>query len=206
MGDRAQSVEQALANHFVAKKGGSLKGARPAGQWIDEAATFAEADEPLLDTYTARIIACALHARQTDKAGEPYSDHLIGVAQGVKVLGGDDDDVVAAYFHDSVEDHVATYEGLRLFGVSETSIDSIRAVTKIKSETNDVSLRRVLLGGPRAQRLKLADLLHNTRHDRVAALRLIEGDEKVDRRQRTYQRWIKVLMVELGLLPVEVGQ
>lgn len=171
----------------------------------------AEADgERILSVYDASIIASAMHARQVDKAGKPYREHLAQVAAGVRMLGGDDDDVIAAWFHDAVEDGHATPAQLESLGVTPTSLTTIEAVTKTKGESNRLSLERVLCAGPRAQRLKLADLLSNTRHDRVAILRTNAGDDldalaAIDRRHATYQRWIQTIMVELDLLPVEVG-
>ncbi len=49
-------------------------------------------------------IAREAHARQTDKAGRPYVEHLAAVAEGVRVRGGDDGQIAAAWLHDAVED------------------------------------------------------------------------------------------------------
>jgi (p)ppGpp synthase/HD superfamily hydrolase len=170
--------------------------------------SYSEADEDWISISTARVVALTLHRNQVDKCGRPYGEHLSQVVTGVRALGGDEHDEVAAWFHDAVEDGHATYKMLRELGVSEISQESIEAVTKVKGEPNEISLQRVLQGGSRAKRLKLADLLSNTRYDRVALLRaLAQGDEgavaKIDRRLAVYQRWILAIMVDLELVSID---
>lgn len=188
-------------------KPGSLRGSRPAGVVYDEI------EEPVLSTIAAEFIAKALHANQKDKAGEPYWKHVVAVGDMVALLGGTPDEIIAGYFHDAVEDGKATLVGLMEFGATETTLNIVEALTKHPGESNEESLQRVLRGGLCACRVKFADLLNNTRHDRVRALLdlapmaedPIEFERKIYRRLATYQHWIRVLMVELGLLGPEVG-
>lgn len=177
---------------------GSFGGPAGVGDWV------------VMNPAIARTIATHLHLGQTDKLGEPYYRHVATVGDMVALLGGTDDEIVAAYFHDSVEDGKTTIEALRDMGTSEASLDIVVAVTKVKGENNHDSLARVVDAGRGACLVKFADLLHNTRADRVRALRMLAGSNvealnEIDGRIRVYQRWIQTIMVELGLLAPQVG-
>ena len=147
-----------------------------------------------------RSLAHGLHGTQSDKAGEPYWKHLDAVEMGVVVLGGSEAARVAALFHDSVEDGWATFDDLLAFGLTEYEVDLVDALTKRNGESRRDNLRRIVRCGREACMAKVADLLHNTRHDRVARLREIEGDAKVEARLTGYRRSLRVLLLELDLI------
>ena len=148
----------------------------------------------------ARQWAILLHAGDVDKAGVPYVRHLEAVAKGVQVLGGSDEEQIAAWFHDVVEDGHTTLERLRQNGVPEESLEIIDAVSKRPGESWRLNLNRVIDAGPGAMRVKVADLLHNTRHDRVEALREIQSPEQIEARMKRYRRSLAILLAELGLV------
>ena len=155
-----------------------------------------------------RSLAHGLHGTQSDKAGEPYWKHLDAVEMGVVVLGGSEAARVAALFHDSVEDGWATFDDLLAFGLTEYEVDLVDALTKRKGESRDANLNRIIKTGYEACRIKVADLLHNTRHDRVEVLRNIEGDAKVERRMVGYRDSLDNLLEHLGLIntpPILLG-
>lgn len=158
---------------------------------------------PVLDATTARAIALKMHRDQRDKAGQPYGSHILAVERGVEVLGGNLDERIAALFHDAVEDGHATIPDLRALGATEETLVMVEAVTKRRDEHNDVYLSRIIAAGPGAMRVKVADLLHNTRHDRVEALRQSQTGtaDGIDFRLAKYRRSLSLLMGELGLLP-----
>jgi (p)ppGpp synthase/HD superfamily hydrolase len=170
----------------------------------------AGADSAVMTPHIAKQIATHLHLGQYDKAGQHYYLHVAAVGDMVRLLGGTEEEIVAGYFHDSVEDEKTTIEALRDMGTSEVSLAIIDALTKRKGESNHASLDRVVDGGRGSCLVKFADLLHNTRVDRVAVLReQAAGDEealaRIDSRLRVYQRWIQTVMVELDLLNPMVG-
>lgn len=59
---------------------------------------------PYLTLSQVEAIAREAHRRQTDKAGRPYAEHLAAVAEGVRVRGGSEEQIAAAWLHDAVED------------------------------------------------------------------------------------------------------
>lgn len=154
----------------------------------------------------ARKIAFDMHSTQKDKSGHPYTEHLAAVEMGVKVLGGSHEERVAALFHDAVEDGHTTYAILRSIGVTEHSIVMIEAVSKRNNEAQHAYLERVKKAGHGACRVKLADLLHNTRHDRIQALRDNKQGHTADRLLKKYRPSIAALMLYMGMIVDEDTQ
>lgn len=144
----------------------------------------------------ARDIAHFLHAKQKDKSGEAYFHHLDAVQGGVVTLGGNEDEQIAALFHDAVEDHHTTYKALTEAGVSEDALAIIEAVSKRSQEPQEDYLERIVKAGPGAMRVKVADLLHNLRHDRLEAL----PEYTRDRLLKKYRPALARLLMELHLL------
>lgn len=190
-----------MGRRTPAPRSGSFGGPAGVGDWV------------VMNPAIARTIATHLHLGQTDKLGEPYYRHVCAVGDMVVLLGGTDEEVIAAYLHDAVEDGKTTIEALREMGTPEVSLAIIDAVSKRKGEANEESLRRVLMAGRGACLVKFADLLHNTRGDRVASLLLlargatdpVEAERKVYARLAVYRRWLVAVQIELGLLGPEVG-
>lgn len=155
----------------------------------------------------ARAIAFHMHRDQKDKANKPYHEHLEGVRLGVVVLGGDEDEQIAALFHDAVEDFHTTYDMLKKIGCSDKTIDIVKAVNK-GNLAQEAFLAQVIKGGAGAMRVNLADLLHNTRHDRVKALLDVpgKGQATIDRLLKKYRPRIARLMLELEIIVDEDTQ
>ncbi|MEU9453829.1 HD domain-containing protein [Streptomyces sp. NPDC048277] len=114
-------------------------------------------------------LARAAHATQTDKAGRPYAEHLAAVAEGVRTRGGDDDQIAAAWLHDSVEDHALTEEWLDAAALSPRAKAIVLAVTKRPGEPPESYAHRILTT-PGALLVKQADLAHNADPGRLAVL------------------------------------
>ena len=120
----------------------------------------------------AYSIAADAHNGQKRLSGEPYIMHPLNVALILSKLGMDDDSVVAAILHDTVEDTKLTYNDVKsIFG--QTVADLVEGVTKIgkvplqtKEEQQAENIRKMLLAMSRDIRviiIKLADRLHNMR-------------------------------------------
>ncbi|MFJ6901482.1 HD domain-containing protein [Streptomyces hokutonensis] len=124
---------------------------------------------PLLTVAEVEAIARAAHEGQTDKAGRPYAEHLRAVAEGVRVRGGDAEQIAAAWLHDSVEDDALTARWLDEAALTRRTKDIVLAVTKRAGETPETYAGRVL-ATPGALLVKEADLAHNADPARLAVL------------------------------------
>lgn len=123
----------------------------------------------MLSLTEVEALARRAHAQQVDKAGEPYVGHLAAVAAGVIARGGDDDQVAAAWLHDSVEDGAVSEQWLREAELSERTRRIVLAVTKRTGEAPADYAARIR-STPGALLVKEADLAHNADPERLAAL------------------------------------
>ncbi|MEV0139087.1 HD domain-containing protein [Streptomyces globisporus] len=122
-----------------------------------------------LSVSEVEAIAREAHARQSDKAGRPYVEHLAAVAEGVRVRGGDDGQIAAAWLHDAVEDDALSAEWLAAAALPQEVKDMVLAVTKRPGEELPSYTARIL-ATPGALLVKEADLAHNADPARLAAL------------------------------------
>ena len=123
----------------------------------------------MLTLAEVETLARTAHEGQTDKAGRPYAEHLRAVAEGVRSRGGDDEQIAAAWLHDSVEDDALTGEWLRAAALSDRTKAIVLAVTKRAGEPPQAYAARIL-ATPGALLVKEADLAHNADPDRLAVL------------------------------------
>ncbi|MFF9360834.1 HD domain-containing protein [Streptomyces griseoluteus] len=114
-------------------------------------------------------LARRAHAGQTDKAGRPYAEHLAAVAEGVRVRGGDEEQIAAAWLHDAVEDDALTEEWLDGAALTPRTKAIVLALTKRPGEPPEEYARRIL-ATPGAALVKQADLAHNADPARLAVL------------------------------------
>ncbi|MFH9083140.1 HD domain-containing protein [Streptomyces sp. NPDC017673] len=114
-------------------------------------------------------VARAAHEGQTDKAGQPYAEHLAAVAEGVRARGGDPEQIAAAWLHDSVEDDALSREWLAAAALTPRTKAIVDALTKRPGEELEAYTRRIL-ATPGALLVKEADLAHNADPRRLAAL------------------------------------
>ncbi|MFC8080674.1 HD domain-containing protein [Streptomyces sp. NPDC057307] len=115
------------------------------------------------------LIAREAHAAQTDKAGRPYAEHLQAVADGVRARGGSDEQIAAAWLHDSVEDDALSRAWLDAAALPEAVKAMVLAVTKVRGE-GTVTYTRRILATPGALLVKESDLAHNADPGRLAVL------------------------------------
>ncbi|MDF6042471.1 HD domain-containing protein [Streptomyces sp. JH14] len=114
-------------------------------------------------------IARTAHAGRTDKAGRPYAEHLAAVAHGVRVRGGTDEQIAAAWLHDAVEDDALSAAWLAAAALPQQVKDMVLAVTRRDGEDLSAYTRRIL-ATPGALLIKQSDLAHNADPARLAVL------------------------------------
>ncbi|ARS28609.1 RelA/SpoT family protein [Sphingomonas sp. KC8] len=129
-----------------------------------------EADEALINR--AYVFSMQAHGSQKRASGDPYFSHPIEVAGILTDLRLDDETIVTAILHDTIEDTVATPEQIeKMFGANVARlVDGVTKLSKIEAQTENEraaeNLRKFLLamsGDIRVLLVKLADRLHNMR-------------------------------------------
>ncbi len=116
--------------------------------------------------------AAAAHEGQKRKDGSPYFTHAVAAATITAEMGLDDESVMAALLHDTIEDTDVTHEQLeQLFGPDVADIvEGVTKLTRVQYSTLEEAqmenLRKMLLAMAKDIRvilIKLADRLHNMR-------------------------------------------
>ncbi|WP_374589813.1 bifunctional (p)ppGpp synthetase/guanosine-3',5'-bis(diphosphate) 3'-pyrophosphohydrolase [Novosphingobium sp.] len=139
-----------------------------------------EADEAMLNR--AYVYTVQKHGTQKRASGDPYFSHPVEVAGLMTELKLDQETIITALLHDTVEDTLATTEEIeRLFGGEVARlVDGVTKLSKIEamseSERAAENLRKFLLAMSediRVLLVKLADRLHNMR-----TLHFIKSEEK----------------------------
>lgn len=129
-----------------------------------------DADEALINR--AYVFSVAAHGSQKRASGDPYFSHPIEVAGILTDLHLDDETIVTAILHDTIEDTVATREEIeRRFGPAiARMVDGVTKLSKIEAQSENEraaeNLRKFLLAMSddiRVLLVKLADRLHNMR-------------------------------------------
>ncbi len=121
---------------------------------------------------SAYEFAARAHAGQRRKNKDPYVTHCIAAAEITVDMGLDEDSIIAALLHDTVEDTRVTHEMIaKQFGT--VVADLVEGVTKLtrvqlvsKEEAQMESLRKMLMAMSKDIRvilIKMADRLHNMR-------------------------------------------
>ncbi|MEP3225059.1 MAG: bifunctional (p)ppGpp synthetase/guanosine-3',5'-bis(diphosphate) 3'-pyrophosphohydrolase [Parasphingorhabdus sp.] len=139
-----------------------------------------EADEDLINR--AYVFSVQKHGSQKRASGDPYFSHPIEVAGLMTDLKLDQQTIVTALLHDTVEDTLTTTEEIqKLFGSDVARlVDGVTKLSKIEAQTDNEraaeNLRKFLLAMSddiRVLLVKLADRLHNMR-----TLHFIKSEEK----------------------------
>lgn len=108
----------------------------------------------------ARTTAHAAHGNQTRRDGSPYINHPARVALRVEQLGGDPDEVAAAWLHDVLEDTAWTAEDLIKDGLPQRVVEIVWTLTKRAGTSYDEYLSTVNMSQS-ARLVKVADLIDN---------------------------------------------
>jgi guanosine-3',5'-bis(diphosphate) 3'-pyrophosphohydrolase len=139
-----------------------------------------DADEAMLNR--AYVYTVQKHGTQKRASGDPYFSHPVEVAGLMTELKLDQDTIITALLHDTVEDTLATTDEIeRLFGPDVARlVDGVTKLSKIEAMSENEraaeNLRKFLLAMSediRVLLVKLADRLHNMR-----TLHFIKSDEK----------------------------
>ena len=129
-----------------------------------------DADEALINR--AYVFSMQAHGSQKRASGDPYYSHPIEVAGILTDLHLDDETIVTAILHDTIEDTLATPEQIeKSFGPNIARlVDGVTKLSKIEAQTENEraaeNLRKFLLAMSddiRVLLVKLADRLHNMR-------------------------------------------
>ena len=106
----------------------------------------------------ALAIAVKAHAGQTDRDGAPVILHPLTVG----LMGRTDEERIAGFLHDVVEDTDYTLDDLLAAGIPVGVINALRLLTHSKVEDyNDYVQRIIDSGNPIALHVKYNDLRHN---------------------------------------------
>lgn len=135
-------------------------------------------DEAYFTIHAATELARTAHAGQTDKAGQPYVEHVIRVRDALTGYG--EEAQIAGVLHDIVEDTPVSLDDLRTIGVTRRALAAIDSVTRRPGETYMDLIRRAA-ADPLGRLVKLADNADNSREDRLSYL---DPDQAVFLRRR----------------------
>lgn len=140
-------------------------------QLVEKVMDYApDADEDRLNR--AYVFTVQRHGNQQRASGDPYFSHPIEVAGLMTDLKLDEETIITALLHDTVEDTLTTVEEIELkFGPEVARlVDGVTKLSKIEAQTEDEraaeNLRKFLLAisdDIRVLLVKLADRLHNMR-------------------------------------------
>ncbi len=122
-------------------------------------ATQPTADSP--DYIRAIAFATRKHAKQVRMGGMPYIVHPIAVADIVNCWGYGRDYIIAAFFHDLLEDTDATDEEILQIGGPKV-LEAVHALTKCENYVMSEYVEGILANDI-ARVVKAADRLHNLR-------------------------------------------
>lgn len=113
-------------------------------------------------TLRALEIATQAHVGQTDKAGEPYINHPVHLAEQMET----EDQTVVALLHDVVEDSNWTLDDLAKEGFTGEQVEAVAALTHDPGVTYFEYIRSIKQD-PLATAVKIADLCHNSDQSRI---------------------------------------
>jgi GTP diphosphokinase / guanosine-3',5'-bis(diphosphate) 3'-diphosphatase len=148
---------------------------------VDRVRAYApDVDEDRLNR--AYVFTVQMHGAQKRASGDPYFSHPVEVAGLMTDLKMDEETIITALLHDTVEDTLTTIEDVEAkFGAEVARlVDGVTKLSKIDAQTEDEraaeNLRKFLLAisdDIRVLLVKLADRLHNMR-----TLHFIKSPEK----------------------------
>lgn len=151
----------------------------------------------LAHTKRARALAEIMHWNQTDKAGVPYTEHLIRVVDRFTMyralnLSAMDLQygVIAAWLHDIVEDTSITIEDLIRFHYPERAVQIVGLMTRDDRPVEQYYAD--LKADPIGRLVKAADMDDNTNPSRLSLLPM----ETQERLRAKYAKGYQALDIE----------
>lgn len=151
----------------------------------------------------AQKLAAVLHKNQTDHSGHPYILHPARVAQNLLRIAPDADEetIMAAWLHDTMEDCGVTFDQLIEWGYSERCALMVERLTKPTDDERPYAqvIEDLIATGDRgAMLIKLADNMDNLHPQRTAELRAAQP-EKAARLAARYEDSVRKLCEAAGL-------
>ena len=116
-------------------------------------------------------LARKYHSGQVDKAGKPYINHILRVAENCKT----EKQKIVALLHDIIEDTEITKEDLYYFGFNQEVVEAVGILTKRSDILYDDYIRRIR-NNELARQVKICDLKDNSDLSRLK--RVTEQDIK----------------------------
>ena len=140
-----------------------------------------------MDQLLAKAVTIALeaHKEATDKAGMPYTGHIMRVMQAGRTY----DEKIVGVLHDLVEDTHWTFDKLLEEGFPTYIVDALRCVTKISDDEPYEEFIKRVKTNPLAVAVKLNDLTDN-----MDIRRLPDLTDKDVQRLRKYLQAYRLLV------------
>ena len=140
-----------------------------------------------MDQLLAKAIEIALEAHKgaTDKAGMPYTGHIMRVMQAGRTF----DEKIVGVLHDIVEDTHWTFDMLLEEGFPPHIVDALRCVTKISDDEPYEQFIERVKTNPLAVAVKINDLTDN-----MDIRRLPDLTDKDVQRLRKYLQAYRLLV------------
>ena len=133
-------------------------------------------------TKAAMKLCFAAHEGQLDKAGVPYVNHPLHVAEQMRTEA----ETCAALLHDVMEDTQLTAEDLRAAGMPDEVLDALALLTHDPAVPY-LDYVRACAANPIARAVKIADLEHNSDLTRL--------DEVTERDLARVERYAEALAI-----------
>jgi (p)ppGpp synthase/HD superfamily hydrolase len=156
------------------------------------------AASPGAEIDVALELAVESHRGQTDKYGQPYILHVLGVAARCRTM----EEKTVAFLHDVVEDTDMTLDDLRKRGFSERIVVAVGLLTRHKGETYDAFVERIA-PNPLARAVKLADLEDNMDFRTSNRTMKVKDAERMEKYRKA---WQKIAALHTVDLPEEIEQ
>jgi (p)ppGpp synthase/HD superfamily hydrolase len=120
---------------------------------------------------TAIFLAVTWHEGQVDKSGQPYILHPLRV---MLEMDGDPDAMIVAVLHDVFEDTEFTFEEFADYDVPDNIFEALKVITRPGKDDPDRPTYKQFIRGfahnELARKVKLMDVIDNTRPTRMATL------------------------------------
>lgn len=145
-----------------------------------------------LDDYDrALVIVNELFKNITDKAGDPYLNHLYYVSNNLDTI----EEKIVGLLHDTIEDTDITFYDLEDVGFNSEVIAALKLVTKIKGELYSDFIDRIINSGNLiALKVKIKDMENNMDPNRLNKLE----EKQREKLEKKYNNEYKKLMKKLG--------
>ena len=144
-----------------------------------------------LDDYDrALVIVNELFKNITDKAGDPYLNHLYYVSNNLDTK----EEKIVGLLHDTIEDTLITFYDLEDVGFNSEVIDALKLVTKIKGELYPDFIDRIINSGNLiALKVKIKDMENNMDSNRLNKLEEKQREKLENKYHNEYKKLIKKL-------------